>query len=264
MAESKKPKLSKPVANEGHTTARVKDPMEVAHRTVAETPVQRSRREYLFGSASVSPVVPSITEPSTSLGGDRTYRLGDPLKAGEAATGTQGARMRDQMLRIKTPAGLEGSKEKGDVGMFAGRSEQFLGVVAQADATRSRLEGMIRDTGSPIKSVKSRTRLPDQGMRGAPRTTSSVARESVVSRAPRTVQMPSGNSVPSTLNLVSGQGPVKANKQLVAEGNEEMREKEIKNRARRKDTGAKKSAPLRDRQNKQMKEAAKKRGSGTY
>ena len=65
MAESKKPVQSKPLANEGHTTARIKSKEEVAHRTLDASPAQRSRREYLFGSASVSPVVPSITEPST-------------------------------------------------------------------------------------------------------------------------------------------------------------------------------------------------------
>lgn len=252
MAESKKPNQSNKLdAND-------------VRNVVAQGGAQRARREYLFGSASVSPTPASLTEPRASGGGNRTFVLGDSLLPGEAASGTQGGRLRQQMLQIRTPAGLAGSTETGDVGTFAGAGEQFIGIVAQADATRSRLEGMMRDTGSPTKSAMPRTRLPDQGMRGAPRTTSSVAREAVVSRAPRTMRMPSGDSVPSALNLVSGQGPVKTDKRLVAEGKEEMRQKETKNRARRKDTGAKKSAPLRDRQQKQMKDAAKKRGSGTY
>lgn len=263
MAESKKPVQSKPAANKGHTTARIADPAEVARRTVAQGGAQRARREYLLGPHSVTQI-PSLTEPRASGGGNRTYSLNDPLEAGEAAGGTQGGRLRQQMRQIKTPAGLEGSEEAGDVGMFANHSEQFRGIVARADNTREHLERMMRDTGSPIKSIKSTTRLVDQGIRDWQGTISGIARESLVSRAPRTMQMPSGNTIPSALNLVSGQGPVKVNKQLVAEGKEEMRQKEIKNRARRKDTGAKKSAPLRDRQQKQMKDAAKKRGSGTY
>lgn len=251
MAESKKPNQSK------------KLDAETVRSVVAQGGAQRARREELFGSASVSPTPASLTEPRASGGGNRTFVLGDSLLPGEAASGTQGGRLRRQMAEIRTPAGLAGSEETGAVGTFAGAGEQFIGIVAQADATRDRLEDMMRDTGSPIKAHKSTTKLVDRGMRGAPRTTSSVRNEAIVTRL-RLTEFNSGNAMLSALNPVGGQGPVEANKQLVAEGNEELRQKEIKNRARRKDTGAKKNPALAKRQKKQMEEAAKKRGSGTY
>lgn len=250
MAESKKPNQNKLDADD-------------VRNVVAQGGAQRARREELFGSASVSPPVPSLTEPRASGGGNRTFVLGDSLLPGEAASGTQGGRLRQQMAEIKTPAGLAGSTETGDVGVFSGAGEQFIGIVAQADATRDRLEDMIRDPGSPIKAHRSTTKLVDRGMRGAPRTTSSVRNEAIVTRL-RLTEFNSGNAMLSALNPVGGQGPVKVNKQLVAEGNEELRQKEIKNRARRKDKGAKKNPALAKRQKKQMEEAAKKRGPGPY
>lgn len=224
---------------------------------------EMARQTHLFGHA-ISPVTPSVTERSTAQGTMRTFNLGDELKAGEGEY-SQGNMMRRQVNQIATPAGVTGSTERGDRGLLSGQSEALIGLVARADARQAAMQDMMRDTGAPGKSaVGSNTRLVDRGMRPAFSPSPSVAREAVTYKRPRTMELPSGDSIPSAINLVSGRGPVEANKQLVAEGKEEMRQKEIKNRARRKDKGAKKSAPLRDRQQKQMSEAAKKRELRMY
>lgn len=188
-----------------------------------------ARQTHLFGHP-ISPVTPSITERSTAQGTMRTFSLGDELKAGEGDY-SQGNMMRRQVNQIATPAGVTGSTERGDRGLLSGQSEVLIGLVARADARRAAIESMMRDTGAPGKSaVGSNTRLVDRGMRPAFTPSPSVAREAVTYRLPRTMVLPSGNTIPSALNLVGGQGPVEVDKRRVAEGKEEQRQQALEER----------------------------------
>jgi len=252
-----------------------KIPNPAHSRTVEPTPTRGSlsanevarihsgevaRQKYLFGRP-LSPTPASVTERSDAQGTMRTFSLGDTLKAGEGEY-SQGNMMRRQVNMIATPAGVTGSTERGDRGLLYGESKQVTGLVARADARQSALEHMIRDTGAPEKSsVGSNVRLVDRGMRDWTGRTSS-AREALTSQRPRTMELPSGNAIPSALNLVSGQGPVKADLQLVAEGKEEMKQKALEERQNTKSrrtktrslkTETKADPALAKRQKKQIK-----------
>lgn len=237
-------------------------PITVGHSAVA---AELAKQLDLVGS-TMNPVSASVSTPKDpNTGKIRTVRFGEGLRQGEGPDSPAAKALRS-LHGVATPAGLTGKGGIGSTGVFRG-DEQGAYAAGLRERTDEVTRGMIREipSGSPPK--RSKNKMPHMPLGSSiPDDPAATARraETKSYRAPRTMTMPSGATIPSAINLVSGRGPVEADKQLVAEGKEEMRQKEITNRARRKDTGAKKSAPLRDRQQKQMKSAAKQRGPGPY
>ena len=237
----------------------VPTPLTVGHSAVA---AELAKQADLVGS-TMNPVSASVSSPKDPKTGKvRTVRFGEGLRKGEGPD-SPAAKMLRSLHGIATPAGLTGKGGPGSTGVFRG-DEQAASAAGLRERTEEVTRGMVRDIPSDAPPKRGKNKMPHMPIGSSiPDDPAATARraEGRTYKVSRTVP---GTSIPSAVNLVSGQGPVAPDKQLVAEGKEEMRQKENKNRARRKDTGAKKSAPLRERQQKQMKAAAKQRGPGPY
>lgn len=233
-------------------------PITAGHKTVT---AELNKQMDLVGSV-MNPYPASVSAPKDKSGKVRTVRFGEGLRQGEGPD-SPAYKMLRSLHGVATPAGLTGKGGPGSVGVFRG-NEQGAYVAGLQERTEEVTRGMMRDLPSGAPPKRGKNKMPKMPLGSSiPDDPAATARraETRTSRVARTVP---GTEIPTALNLVGGQGPVKANPRLVAEGKEEMRQKEIQNRARRKDTGAKKSAPLRDRQQKQMKKAAVERGPGAY